>query len=107
MDGNVSEQYTASVFRVETILHFLTTRIHRHSKPIKMAHGDASGSYSGGVPGSNLGLDTECSERVSGFPQFLQANAGTVSHMRQWLLPSPLLPIYYSLMILKFYAWMA
>lgn len=107
MDGNVSEEYTASVFRAEIILYFLPTIVHVDAKPRKMAHGDASSSYSGGVPGSNLGLDIECSEGVRAFSRSLQSNARTASHMRQWLLPSLLLPIYYSLMILKCYTWMA
>jgi len=37
MDGNVSEEYTASVFRSEIILYFLPTRVHHHAKPSKMA----------------------------------------------------------------------
>jgi len=51
MDGNVSEEYTASVFRAEIILYLLPTKVYHDVKPSKMAHGDASGSYSGGVPG--------------------------------------------------------
>ena len=60
-------KYTASVFRTEIILYFLRIRVHHDAKPSKMAHGDASSSYSVGVPGSNLGLDIECSEGVRAF----------------------------------------
>jgi len=107
MDGNVSEEYTASVFRAEIILYLLPTKVYHDVKPSKMAHGDASGSYSGGVPGWTLGLDIEFSEGVRVSSQPLQVNAPRVPHIRQWLLPYPLLPIYYTLMILKFYAGLA
>lgn len=72
-----SKEYAASVFRTEIILYSLHIRVHHDAKPSNMAHGDASSSYSGGVPGSNLGLDIECSEGIRAFSQSLQVNART------------------------------
>ena len=54
MDRDVSEEYTAYVFRAE---------IEQDG-----SGGDASSSYSGGVPVSNLGLDIEFTEGVRAFP---------------------------------------
>jgi hypothetical protein len=45
-------------------------------------------SFHNAVFSSNLGQDFGYAGRVfHGFPQFLQANAGTVPHIRPWLLP--------------------
>jgi hypothetical protein len=83
-----------------------TNSCHRTLKHVKITEGigsrdNASNVYSGGA-GSNQNQETDFSEYFRSFPQYLQANSGTVLQIRSLQSSLTSSPVYFSLVILPF-----